>query len=215
MKLLRRAVGLLVCLLLLNMNVFAEEEFTLRNGILFGDTMEDILQKEQTLIRSGDDSTSFTGRIAGFDGATCDFEFDDDDKLISMTYGFDCSSKDSMKDDYKTLYSSLVRQYGAAEGNTGGSCELITGPAISRMAMWVYLFGEVDGWAADYYDYDEWIIDCSDYHVKIDLVSYYYRNSDYEYTYIIDLSYHKYTDEDYEAAVQEKATEREEIDNDL
>ena len=37
----------------------AEAEFPLRSGIHFGDTMEDILSKEKTLVRESDESNIF------------------------------------------------------------------------------------------------------------------------------------------------------------
>ena len=196
---------------------FAEEGFSLRNGIVFGDTIETILQKETSLVREGDDSNWFKGKIAGYNDAECGFYFDDDGKLISMDYGFgnSCTSRDSTDDVYKKLYQSLNRKYGKPKGNTGGTTYIITGPAIDRMGFYVYLLGSLDNYKGDYYDYDEWVIDQDDYHVKIDLISYYYRNSDYEYSYFVDLSYHYFTDEDLEAAINEKVTEQEEVDNDL
>ncbi len=207
----------LVLLLSISSIGFAEEEFKLRNGIMFGDTIEEIVAKETSLTREGENSNWFKGKIAGYSNAECGFYFDDNGKLISMDYSFSesCTSRESTNDVYKKLYQSLVRQYGKAEGNTGGSVELITGPAIDRMAMWVYLLGSFDKCAGDYYDYDEWIIDSNDYHVKIDLVSYYYRNSDYEYSYFLDLSYHMYTDEEYLAKIDEKISEQNEVDDDL
>lgn len=206
----------LVLLLMFSLTTIAlADEFLLRNGILFGDTMEDILSKEKTLVRNSETSNTFSGRISGINDSECAFGFDDDGKLKSMTYSFDCYSRDNTDNTYDTLYDGLVRKYGKAEGNTGGDCELITGPAISNMAIWVYLFGELDGWSADYYDYDEWIIDCADYYVKIDLVSYYYRNDDFEYTYNVELSYLKYTEADYQSELDKKKNEREEVDDDL
>ena len=83
------------------------------------------------------------------------------------------------------------------------------------MAITVYVFGSLDGYSADYTDYDEWIVDCDDYHVKIDMTSYYLRDKSYNYTYTVSLSYHYYTDEDYDAAVREKQGERQEVDDDL
>lgn len=214
MKRNRLFIFVTILLVFLNNIAFAEE-FELRNGIHFGDSLDTIVKKETTLTRSDDTSSSFVGRIAGFDDSTCDFDVGENDKLISMNYKFDCYSKDDTTNKYKTLYDSLVRKYGNPEGNTGGNCDLITGPAISSMALWVYLFGELDGWSADYYDYDEWIVDLADYHVKIDLVSYYYRNSDFEYTYSINLSYLKFTDEDYQKEIDKKTNEQKEVDNDL
>ena len=206
----------ILCLSLVTMG-FADEDFTLRNGILFGDTMEELLAKETTLIRESDDSNWFKGKIAGYSNSRCGFYFDEDERLKSMDYDFSesCTSRDTTNDVYKKLYQSLVRQYGKPEGNTGGTVELITGPAIDRMALYVYLLGALDKNDGDYYDYDEWIIDCDSYNVKIDLISYYWRNSDYEYQYFVDLSYHMYTDEEYYEKIQEKQTEQNEVDDDL
>lgn len=214
----RKIVSVLTAVvLLISMTsiAFAADEFTLRNGILFGDTMDDILTKETTLTRKSDTSNWFEGKIAGYSNSECGFYFDDSEKLVSMDYEFSCSSRDNTNEVYKKLYQSLVRQYGKAEGNTGGSCELITGPALTNMAIAVYLLAESDGWGGDYIDYDEWIIDTDNYHVKIDLVSYYYHNSDYDYTYMVELSYHKYTDDDLQTVIEEKQTEQNEVDDDL
>lgn len=202
----------------LTTTIAGAEEFTLRNGIIFGDTMEDILTKETTLVRYSETSNSFRGRIAGIDDAECTFGFDDDGKLESMNYYFGTeinTSRSDVDSNYKTLYESLVRKYGKPIGNTGGDCELITGPAISAMSLYVYLLGSFDGVKSEYIDYDEWIVEVDDYNVKIDLVSYYYRDREYNYTYMLGLSYLKYTDEDYEAERQKMRDEREEVDNDL
>lgn len=212
MKSFRISIAIL-CMILLLCSTALADDFTLRSDIHFGDTMETILQKETTLTRTSETSNSFSGTIAGYSGSTCDFAFDDEGKLISMTYEFDCTSRDSTNSHYKTLYDSLVRKYGSPLGNTNGSCHLITGPAMDKIGF-VYFIRTIDGWSADYYDYDEWIVDCDDYHVKIDLVSYYVRNQS-TYLYYANLSYKQYTDAEYQAALNEKKTEREAIDNDL
>ena len=67
----------------------------------------------------------------------------------------------------------------------------------------------------DYYDYDEWTLNYNDYNVKIDLISYYYRDDNYKYSYNVDLSYKKYTDADFEAKLKEKQGEREQVDDDI
>ena len=211
------SVFIALCLLLCD-PASADSEFKLRNGILFGDTMETILEKETTLKRESEDSQWFKGRIAGYEGAECGFILDDDGKLADMTYSFGddvCTSRDSMNEVYKTLFSSLNRLYGKPIGNTGGTTHLITGNAIDRMSIFVYLLGSLDGYSADYTDYDEWIVDCDEYHVKIDLISYYYRDSNYNYSYRVDLSYHRFTDEDLQKAMDEKNGKQQEVDNDL
>jgi len=207
----------LVCVIVMTSFAVAENEsgFKLRSGIEFGDTIEIIAEKEKSLTRTSDGSKVYEGRISGYDDATCEFFFDDDERLESMMYSFDCFSRDATNSCYDALYSGLVRKYGNPEGNTGGNCELITGPAITNMAFTVYLLGELDGYAADYYDYDEWIVDCAEYHVKIDIVSFYHRDDDFNYTYSVYLSYHKYTDEDYQEKIDAKKNERDEVDSDL
>ena len=216
----KRYIGvLLTMILIVGMCAIAfADDFTLRNGILFGDTIEDILTKETKLERESEDGNWFKGTIAGYSGAECGFYFDDDSKLYAMDYCFGpnvCTSRDRVNDVYKTLYDSVVRQYGKPLGNTGGTVNLITGPAFERMSLWVYLLGTLDGNKGDYYDYDEWTLNFDNYNVKIDMISYYYRDSNYDYSYYIDLSYKKYTDEDFNAALKEKQGEREEVDSDI
>lgn len=217
----KKWVAILMALLLMTNLLTAASaagDFELRQGIRFGDTMETILLKEKVLVRESDTSNWFNGRIAGYDDAQCGFYFDDDGRLTGLDYSFKkatCETRSDTTAVYETIYDSLVRQYGTPIGNTGGSIELITGPAIDRMLLWVYLLGALDGFDADYIDYDEWVVDCDGYHVKIDLISYYYRDSSYEYSYFVDVSYHRYTDADYEAAVNEKRQERQEVDDDL
>lgn len=218
---LKRLKRLLCVLLALSCMSFAlaDDDFTLRSGIKFGDTMEDILAKETTLVRTTDESNfTFTGKIAGYDDAGCIFYFDDDGKLIDMDYTFInlCTSKDTTNDVYKKLYQSLVRQYGSPLGNTNGSCNLITGKAMENMALWVYFFVPLmDNFAGNYIDYDEWIVEADGYSVKIDLISYYVRDATYKYQYFLDLSYHYFTDADVEEARNEKQSAQAEIDSDL
>ena len=194
-----------------------EEGFTLRSGIEFGDTLDDIVAKETTLTRSEENDDTFVGTIAGYDDAECSFSFDDDGKLVSMEYRFDDSftTRDSGDLMYETLYDSLKRKYDDPLGYSNGSCYMITGPAISNMAITVYLLGAQDGFKADYIDYDEWVVDAGDYNVKIELTYYYLCNSDYKYKYHLELSYLKFTDEEYDEAINEKQAEQEAVDNDL
>ena len=208
-------LALILCLCVSGYSI-ADDEFTLRNGIKFGDTMDDILVKETTLERTSETSNEFKGKIAGYNNASCVFGFADE-KLISMNYGFSqsCTSRDTTNDIYKNLYQSLNRQYGKPLGNTGGTVHLITGPAMTGMGLIVYLFGSLEKYTADILDYDEWIVYLDDYCVKIDLTSYYYRDSSYQYNYYVNLSYLKFTDEDVSEALQHKQEQQDEVDNDL
>ena len=82
---------LVFILLFVSYTAFAEE-FTLRNGIVFGDTLEAVKQKETLTIQSdSEDKTNnvwFDGTIAGMDGSVR-FDFNEDSgKLTDMLYSF-------------------------------------------------------------------------------------------------------------------------------
>ena len=47
------------------------------------------------------------------------------------------------------------------------------------------------------------------------MTSYYLRNSNADTLYLVDVSYQKYTDEDFENALAAKQNERDTVDNDL
>ena len=210
----------LVCILFFGcINVAVVEEFQLRNGIHFGDDLETVKCKETlTIQNSSKEETNnvwFDGKIAGIQGSVR-YDFDEETgKLIEMQYTFNSRSiKDTVDSEYSTLYQSLVRKYGNPLGNTGGSLNLITGSAITDSATLIVLFQMIGG-TGDFRDYDEWIVNCGSYNVKIDLISYYVRTKDYDYTYGNMISYHYYTDTDYLNAIQEKLDENAVVDNDL
>ncbi len=210
----------LVCILFLGcINVAAAEEFQLRNGIHFGDDLETVKSKETLPIRnsSKDDTNDvwFDGKIAGIEGSVR-YTFDEENKgLIDMQYSFDSNSnKDFIDSGYSTLYNSLVRKYGKPLGNTGGNFDMITGSAfdscVQTIALYMYLSG-----TGDLRDYDEWIVECDGYNVKIDLISYYRRSKDYDYYYQNVMSYHYFTDQDRLDAINKKMEENAAVDNDL
>ena len=217
----KKAISMIVVCILLFINCsvsLAEEEFALRNGILFGDTLDIVKQKETLALNSSDDKINnvwFEGTIAGMSGSVR-FDFNEETGgLTDMLYSFDTySSKDSVDNDYSTLKKSLIRKYGNPIGNTGGSLHIIVGPAIEYGATIIALYKYIDG-TGDFRDYDEWIVKANGYNVKIDLISCYTRDSDFEYTYYNVVSYHYYTDDDYLNAIQEKMDENAAIDNDL
>ena len=210
----------LVSILLIGcINVAIAEEFQLRNGIHFGDDLEIVKSKETLTIEdSSKDKTNniwFDGKIAGMQGSVR-YDFDEETgKLIEMLYIFDeTTSKESVDSDYTTLYQSLIRKYGNPLGNTGGSIHTITGTVFTYWATVKWLTELLDG-KNDYRDYDEWIVNCDGYNVKIDLLSWYDRDSNYKYKYRNGLSYHYYTDEDFLNKIQEKLDENAAVDNDL
>lgn len=199
--------------------VAENEEFQLRNGIFFGDTVEVVKQKETLEIRTdSQDKTDliwYDGIIAEISGSIR-YDFDNETgKLIDMKYTFDAlSDKNIIDNDYEKIRKSLIRKYGPPIGNTGGTIELITGSAFDQYASDIFIINLLGG-TGDVRDYDEWIVDSNGYHVKIDFISYYTRDEDHNYIYNNAISYHYYTDEDYLNALKEKQNENAAIDSEF
>lgn len=104
----KKMMKTLLCVLLILSCVpfaLAEDDFTLRSGIVFGDTLEQIVSKETTLMQDADDPNTFKGKIAGYDDADCHFLFDSDGSMYDMCYSFDeaCTDRDATKDVYQKL----------------------------------------------------------------------------------------------------------------
>jgi len=224
---------LLACLLVIGNIAFpvfaetAEEEtgFTLRNGIKFGDSIEDVKSKE-TFAIDEDSSTiaddgSITwleteeGTISGYDGYVS-FHFGEDSCLDEMKYHFsETTLKDSCQSRFDTLRDGLTRKYGTPLGNYGGNCYVITTSAIDGAVLMYTLIDMMDG-VGDYLDYDEWIVDIGkDEHVKIDMIAYYYGTSYSDLTYYLDIAYKYFTDDDLLNKQQEKQEQQDAVDNDL
>lgn len=218
----RKYISILLTISILTVCVIGTacaEDFQLRNGILFGDTLEIIKQKETLPFKSiTDDNLKAwfgNGKISGIDGQVR-FDFDEETgKMKEMLYAFDTTdNKEFVDSDYEKLKNGLLRKYGTPLGNTGGKINLITGEAFDYAALLIYLYQYIKG-DGDFRDYEEWIVKCDGYNVKIDLVSYYYRDKDYNYTYQNLISYHYYTDEDALNAIQQKQEENDTVDSDL
>lgn len=234
----KKIISLLLvsAMLLLSISAVAEG-FSLRNGISFGDTMEEVLEKETLEIDEMDDGTAeedeeaeedddeeaeypyyietVKGTVAGISGSYIRYKFDADKTLREVIYYFKTwDDKDLSDSDYETLYSSLVRKYGSALGYSNGSCYIISGSALESAVISSYLFEMIGGYG-DLRDYDEWDVDTGEYHVKIELVQSYYGSSYSELKFDNRMSYTYFTDEDLAAAQAEKVAERQAVDDDL
>jgi len=212
----------LVMVLCLGVNALAEKEFPLHNGILFGDTLDTVKEKEagKVTIQDGSkDKTNkvwFSGTIAGMDGSVR-FDFDESTgKLTDMIYTFNGMPGPSECDEnYNTLRDGLIRKYGDPLGNTDGTIDIITGLAFEYAATLMNLYESMKIGTGDLHNYDEWIIDCDGYYVKIDLVAYYIQSSDTDYK--INVSYHYFTEADRDNAIREKENQNKNdlVDKDL
>lgn len=205
------------------------EEFTLRNGIAFGDSMEDVKSKETIAIDTIDDEfgendaesdhpysiTTKEDTVAGISGSQIFYHFDKDKKLCEVVYFFASSSnKDIIDSNYETINSGLVRKYGSPLGNSNGKSHIITSSAIND-AVLIYEIMKMVGGVGDMRDYDEWIVRCDNYNVKIDQVCYYAGSSYSDINYMHCLGYKYFTDEMLKDKQNEKKEQQETVDNDI
>jgi len=200
------------------------DSFTLRNDIKFGDSYETVKNKETLPFGEDDDSVLddgtrqvFTeeGTVAGIDDCTIMFRFSPDDRLNEMKYSYSfIKSKDTIEYDYKTIYDGLKRKYGDPLNYRNGNVSLITTNAIDGAIGLVALFNAMDI-AADYLDYNEWIVELEDgNNVKIDIISF-YTGGISDRSYNLNVGYKLFTDKDMEQAIADKQASTAAVDDDL
>lgn len=199
---------ILVCCLV--STVYAEA-FQLRNGILFGDSLETVKGKEQLELKE-DESLGVTyycgyGTVAGFDGEV-DFYFGDSDALSDMSYKFR-NVGGSAENIYSTLRDSITNKYGESLGNANGKTHLITGKAFED-AEFTVSAGKMFGQPGGYLGYDEWLVECDGGAVKIDLVYYYSRDVE-----MVALSYRFCSSEEIDGLLQEQQDHADAINGDI
>lgn len=198
----------------------AEDTYTLRNGVQFGDTMEQVKAKE-TLPWDEDNCNETrlwteSGTVAGISGVDVVYFFDENGKLEEVKWELpDRSYGDSSDSDYSTLYKAFAQKYGSPLGYTGGDCYIITGRALEGAATLYLLYDMLDMYGT-MRDYDEW-----DYtigngeHVKIEIAQFRYGESILDADYHIYVGYKYFTDADLQEAMDEKRQENQAVMNDI
>ena len=161
-----------------------DREFTLRSGIQFGDTVDEVKKKETSLEVDGEREIQnkgygvfYKGVIAGYDGEA-GFYFGDEG-LNNAYYKFNTTNNpwsftDSADPDdiYKTIYDSCSRQYGDALKEDEEFP--VVGQAVESALYYIQNAN------AKALKYDQWVVleDNGVDGVKIDLVVY-YMNEDF------------------------------------
>jgi len=211
----------LTCALLLGcMPALAAEEFTLRNGVKFGDTMDEVRAKETLAFKAYEEgATSLStekGVVAGISDVSITYFFDDNNQLEEVRWNLPSRTYvDSSDSDYAALYKAFASKYGTPLGYDNGSCYIITGSALEGAVTIYSLYELLDG-IGDMRDYDEWDVTYGDDdHVKIEIAQYYWGTSYSDRKFSINVGYKHFTDADLEAAQQEKREENEAVMNDI
>lgn len=196
------------------------EEFTLRNGVQFGDTIAQVRAKETIPFKEDecDETTLWTqkGSVAGFSDVQIAYFFDEEGKLEEVKWQLpDRTSTESSDADYEKLYKAFVSKYGSPLGYDNGDCHIITTRAFDGGIMIAYMYDMMDGYG-DERDYDEWIYEYGNGHnVKIDMLQFYNGASYSAIKYRIWIGYKYFSDADLQEARQEKQNEQQSVLNDI
>ena len=115
----KKIVGLLyMIVMLLSISAFAEDTFTLHNGITFGMTADEVIQQEQaagfeyTVDNQSARKLIIIGKVAGYDETSINYIFADDGTLSCMQYTFHNGNQSSV---YQAMENTLAKKYGKAE----------------------------------------------------------------------------------------------------
>lgn len=198
----------------------AENEFVLRNGIQFGDTKEEVRAKETIAINEeeGDEQSLWTeeGSVAGFEEVVICYVFDDEDKLIEVKWQLPESYYSDTSDSiYSKMKKALSEKYGTPLGYTNGDFYIITTTAVTGAALMTALY-KLTGEYGDLRDYDEWDYEYQNgQHVKIDLIQFYTGATYNSLKYDVRIGYKHFTDEELNAAKQEKEEQNAAVLNDI
>ncbi|MCI5564811.1 MAG: hypothetical protein MR400_03835 [Clostridiales bacterium] len=204
-------------IMLIFATAYAEEDFSLRNGVRFGDTKAQVRAKETIPIqRSGDNYIETQeGTLAGCSGFAICYYFTADNKLEEVLWNRIGMPNARVSDSvYEKLQTALKSKYGEPLGFSNGDCYSVTTRAWENAMGWVKL-AENHGGGIGIRDYAEW-----DYeyqpgkHVKIEIVQKYNISRGAE-SHSIAIGYKYFTDEDLAAAMQKKQEESQKIINDL
>lgn len=184
---------LMVAMLLMCSAAVAEGDFTLRNGVKFGMTKDEIMQLE---LQAGDAEQMVTGEIVFKDGSeltvagrnevTIVYDYDETGAMCQMTYYFLFSPED----DYQAVANALLRKYGATEYSSETSMKLpMIDPVIeddtermdalqsARTKGYVSQFSFVGSKSYSHrsdlrkfemWNYNQWLIPYGDTHIMIE-----------------------------------------------
>lgn len=195
----KRILILVISILVLSIiNSAIADEFTLRNGVKFGDSMDDVKSKETLNLSSfsGDTFLRYEGTLAGISGGMLFYHFDSELKLNDVEYRYSGLLEREIKEYYPLLLQGLEDKYGAPLENKDGTMYPITTGALETIDFYVAL-GKQRG-DAGYDDYAEWVVDVDDYYVKIDLISYHAIAANGNLLYGIGIGYRVFTEKEKE-----------------
>lgn len=207
----KRFMGWMMLIMLLAgvLSTACADEFTLRNGIRFNDTMDEVLSKETepfaTIDREGGMLKTEEGQISNIYGTSVDFHFEED-QLYAMYYRYPAFKLDwATAGCYELINEALVEKYGRSLSGRAAESVIQSG-CFTADSLIAYLSG------GSVCQGDEWLIEYSDYSVKIEHI-YYYNGATEEYEH--DLSYVLITDDEIQSREEEKQKNKDQLGSQL
>lgn len=200
------------------------DDFSIRNDIHFGDSIETVKEKEVLGFcyespTSDEDGLmglmSNIGTIAGIDDSQVTYYFYDNE-LCEIDYGLDTTERNlnTLKSNYNDIYDGLIRKYGKPLYNDSkkeGKHEILTNVSTY-----------VNSWLGISYsalDYNEWVKEYDNYNIKIDLSCTYKPTDNGIESACIYVGYKYFTDETIQEIQEKDKIKQEEkqklIDDDL
>lgn len=172
----KKAFSFVLVLLVITTSVCYAETFSIRNGIVYGDTMKDVESKESLGIaeRTSDTLTTNTGTIASVDNSYIIYSFNSDGKLIDilMDFGVHIGKPEQAISAYETIYETLKKKYGTPYSiDSSDVWYVIYGSAVTKFAS-NRAFLKKYGLTPSLQGKVEWILQYDDINVKIDLIRY-------------------------------------------
>ena len=208
-----------VVLLLSAFSIGFAEHFSLRNGIQYGDTMESVEKKERFSIDEKTVNTLKTceGTIASIEKSYIVYTFSSRGTLedVYMDFGVHIGKPEQAISAYSTVYEALLGKYGPPSEIEGGSWYVIYGSAVEKYASNVSFLKEL-GLTPALQDCAQWVIRYDDINVKIDLIRYAPNGVSQKGTSSdVIVSYHFFTDEEEQNAINALNDQKQSNQNDL
>ena len=205
----KKVISVCLCIILALSVIYIAyaEDFTIHAGTMFGDTKQQVMEKE-TLAYQGekdyDDDTSYLiydGTVAAYDNCHIYYYFDKKEELLidaeyDMGRFFDIGN-DGILNRYAQLQDALTEKYGEALSEDDETTFLILGQGVYPNS--------------NVYDYKwvSWVAPYENYNVKIDLIlSSYKGDSDL----FLNIDYYTFTDEELEIAKAAYAAVKEDVE---
>lgn len=179
------------------------EHFSIRNGISFKDTIDEVVSKETVPLKNVSDATdidpqtpyhirSEKSTFANIPESEIWYKFNSAKELREVVYSFriDSKSKAAVDSDYLSINNGLREKYGTPLGYEYGKAHVLQGYALTTAFKWVAM-GQMFGQSVEILAYDEWLVEQEGYYVKIEQVEQY--NIGY---YLHQVSYTYFSKED-------------------